>query len=57
VNNQTPGEGKIIFEDVDIGELAASRVSDDLKDKRNSVYSPFAARERKIQIIAVGFGE
>ncbi len=56
INNETPGEGKIIFEDVDIGELIASKVSDDLKDKRNSVYSPFAAQERKIQIIAVSFG-
>ena len=55
-NNQTPGEGKIIFEDVDIGELPASKVSDDLKDKRNSVYNPSAASERKIQIIAVSFG-
>ncbi|MBK9284667.1 MAG: hypothetical protein IPM51_10180 [Sphingobacteriaceae bacterium] len=57
IDNQEEGRGKIVFEDVDIGELAASRVSDDLKDKRNSVYSPFAARERKIQIIAVGFDE
>jgi tetratricopeptide (TPR) repeat protein len=57
INNETPGEGKIVFEDVDIGELPASKVSDDLKDKRNSVYSPFAAQERKIQILAVGFGE
>lgn len=56
INNQTLGEGKIIFEDVEIGELVASKVSDDLKDKRNSVYSPFAAVERKIQIIAVSFG-
>lgn len=57
VNNQTPGEGSIVFEDVDIGELPASRVSDNFKDKRNSVYSPFAAGERKIQIIAVSFGK
>jgi hypothetical protein len=57
IDNQTAGEGKIVFEDVDIGELVASKVSDDFKDKRNSVYSPFAAQERKIQIIAVGFGE
>ncbi|MCE3259264.1 MAG: hypothetical protein K0S12_905 [Bacteroidetes bacterium] len=56
INNQTPGEGKIIYEDVDIGELPMSKVSDDLRDKRNSVYSPFAAQERKIQIIAVSFG-
>ncbi|MGZ3920524.1 MAG: hypothetical protein ACXVC7_09535, partial [Bacteroidia bacterium] len=56
INNQTPGEGKIIYEDLDIGELPMSKVSDDLKDKRNSVYSPYAAQERKIQIIAVSFG-
>ena len=55
-DNKTAGEGKIIFEDVDIGELPASKVSDDLKDKRNSVYNPSAASERKIQIIAVSFG-
>ena len=55
-NNQTPGEGKIIFEDVEIGELVASKVSDDFKDTRNSVYNPSAASERKIQIIAVSFG-
>ena len=56
INNKTPGEGKIIFEDVDIGELPVSRASDNFKDKRNSVYSPFAAGERKIQIIAISFG-
>ncbi len=57
INNQTPNEGKIIFEDVDVGELAVSKASDDLKDKRNSVYSPTAASERKIQILAVSFEE
>jgi hypothetical protein len=57
VNNQTPGEGTIIFENVDIGELPATKTSDDLKDKRNSVYSPTAASERKIQIIAVSYGQ
>jgi hypothetical protein len=56
INNTNVNEGKIIFEDVDIGELPASKVSDDLKDKRNSVYNPIAASERKIQIIAVSFG-
>lgn len=34
-------------------ELANKNISDDLNDKRNSVYSPNAAMERKIQIIAV----
>lgn len=57
IDNKNESEGKITFEDVDIGELPVSKVSDDLKDKKNSVYSPFAARERKIQIIAVSFGE
>ncbi|GIV27402.1 MAG: hypothetical protein KatS3mg027_1216 [Bacteroidia bacterium] len=45
--------GKILLVDEEIGELPFSKVSDDLKDKRNSVYSPYAASERKIQIIAV----
>lgn len=56
INNTKPNQGKIIFEDVDVGELPVSKVSDDLKDKRNSVYSPFAASERKIRIIAISFG-
>lgn len=34
-------------------ELAGKNVSDDLNDKRNSVYSPNAAMERKIKIIAI----
>lgn len=57
VNNDVEGKGKLIFEDVDIGELPASKASDNFKDKRNSVYSPFAASERKIQIIAISFGK
>lgn len=56
INNQNENEGKIIFEDVDVGELPISSASDDLKDKRNSVYSPNAAKERKIQILAISFG-
>jgi hypothetical protein len=57
VNNADSTVAKIIFEEVQIGELPASKVSDQLKDKRNSVYSPQAASERKIQIIAVSFGK
>ncbi len=54
INNENDTTiGKIILIDEDIGELVYSKVSDDLKDKRNSVYSPYAASERKIQIIAV----
>lgn len=56
INNQEQGQGKIIFNYVDVGELPASRASDNLKDKKNSVYSPYAASERKIQIIAVSYG-
>lgn len=52
-NENDSSLGKIILVDMDIGELPFSKVSDDLKDKRNSVYSPYAAAERKIQILAV----
>lgn len=52
-NESDTSIGKLILVDEDIGELPFSKVSDDLKDKRNSVYSPYAAAERKIQIIAV----
>ena len=57
IDNVSGTGGRILFEDVDIGELPASRVSDKLNDKRSSVYSPQAASERKIQIIAIGFGD
>ncbi len=53
----SPGKGQILFENVDVGELPASKVSDDVRDVKNSVFSPFAASERKIQIIAVSFGK
>jgi hypothetical protein len=56
IDQQEAGRGKIIFEDVDIGELKVSKASDNFRDRRNSIYSPFAAAERKIQIIAVSFG-
>lgn len=54
VNNPNPEEGSITFKDEDVGELKARpNVSDDYYDTKNSVYSPAAAVERKIQIIAV----
>ncbi|MCX7728026.1 MAG: hypothetical protein N2203_01005 [Bacteroidia bacterium] len=56
-NENDTALGKIILEDLDIGELPTSKVSDNLKDKRNSVYSPYAAAERKIQILAVELKE
>lgn len=55
VDNTNEAEGKIEFFNEDIGELPVSKVSDDVKDVRNSVYSPYAAAERKIQIIAVSY--
>ncbi len=57
INNTTPGEGRIEIQEVEVGELVKTRASDNLADKRNSVYSPEAAAERKIQIIAVSFNE
>lgn len=56
-NENDTSIGKILLVDEDIGELPFSKVSDDLRDKRNSVYSPYAASERKIQIIAVELKE
>jgi hypothetical protein len=53
VNNKNSNEALIEFFEEDVGELPTSKVSDDAKDQQNSVYSPGAARERKIQIIAV----
>lgn len=54
VNNANAEEGNITFKDEDIGELKARpNVSDDYYDTKNSVYSPAAALERKIQIIAI----
>ena len=48
-NNKT---GSIRFVEEEIGELIAGS-SDDVHNKRQSVYSPKAALERKIQIIAI----
>ena len=54
INNPNREEGSITFLDEDVGELKARpNVSDDYYDTKNSVYSPAAALERKIQIIAI----
>lgn len=55
VDNTNEAEGRIEFFNEDIGELPVSKVSDDVKDVKNSVYSPYAAAERKIQIIAISY--
>ncbi|HSH65630.1 MAG TPA: hypothetical protein VLB84_07495, partial [Bacteroidia bacterium] len=54
IDNKNPEEGSITFVEQEVGELKArSYVSDDYYDTKNSVYSPAAALERKIQIIAI----
>ena len=53
INTEDSTKNYLKLTDVEIGELPKSNVSDDVKDVKNSVYSPYAARERKIQIIAV----
>jgi hypothetical protein len=54
INNTNTNEGSITFIDEEIGELKVrANVSDDYYDTKNSVYSPAAALERKIQIIAI----
>ncbi len=51
-------KGKITFERIAFGEDSADlNISDNLLDLKNSVYSPQAANERKIKVIAVSFGE
>ncbi|MBQ1695201.1 MAG: PD40 domain-containing protein, partial [Bacteroidales bacterium] len=46
--------GQIEYKFVAFGKtMAAANVSDDRSDQRNSVYNPAAARERRIEIIAV----
>ena len=46
--------GMIEYKFVAFGKtMAAANVSDDRSDQRNSVYNPAAARERRIEIIAI----
>lgn len=46
--------GQLEYEFVAFGKtLSDGKVSDDPKDPRNSIYSPAASRERKIEIIAI----
>lgn len=49
--------GQIEYNFVAFGKTkAAANVSDDRSDQRNSVYNPAAARERRIEIIAIEIG-
>jgi len=48
--------GKLSFEQIPFGEYTANQlVSDNPNDKKNSVYSRFAASERKIEIQSVSY--
>lgn len=53
INGTAENEAKLSFVKVPFGEYQSNEISDDLEDKRNSVYSPAAALERKIEIIAI----
>ncbi len=54
IKGNASGGGKLIITREAFGEnMVAQGVSDDLRDQRNSVYSPAAAHERKIAIIAI----
>lgn len=54
INGTAENGAKLNFIKVPFGEYQSVKtISDDLKDKRNSVYSPGAALERKIEIIAI----
>ena len=53
INGTAENGAKLEFIKVPFGEYQSATISDDLKDKRNSVYSPGAALERKIEIIAI----
>lgn len=54
INGTATNGGLLTFTKVPFGEYqSVKNISDDLADKRNSVYSPGAAVERKIEIIAI----
>ena len=51
INKIDPKGGMLVFNKLPFGEYTAgSRVSDELKDTRNSVYNPEAALERRVEI-------
>jgi len=48
--------GRLVLHQVAFGEtVAGAYISDDIHDLRNSVYSPPAARERRIELLTVEF--
>jgi|YNPMSStandDraft_1061717.scaffolds.fasta_scaffold00120_21 hypothetical protein len=56
INETANNGGKLVIKREAFGEnMVKEGVSDDLRDLRNSVYSPEASRERKIAVIAIKF--
>ncbi len=53
INGTAENGAKLSFIKVPFGEYQSDEISDDLTDQRNSIYSPGAALERKIEIIAI----
>jgi tetratricopeptide (TPR) repeat protein len=54
INGTAANGAKLQFIKVPFGEYqSVKNISDDISDKRNSIYSPGAAFERKIEIIAI----
>lgn len=50
--------GQLKLSEVSFGETnARSNISDDLRDERNSVYHPDAARERRVEIVEIRKGQ
>ena len=51
-------EGALIMKEVSFGESNADKtISENPKDRRNSVYSPEASRERKVRIVKITIGD
>ena len=53
IDNTSENGAELTFVKVPFGEYQSKTISDDIKDLRNSVFSPSAALERKIEIIAI----
>ena len=50
--------GSLILKEVSFGEdKANSNISENPEDRKNSVYSPAASRERKVQIVKITIGD
>ncbi|MES2589790.1 MAG: DUF1573 domain-containing protein [Bacteroidota bacterium] len=56
IENTHPSGTKLTFQEIPFGEYTADKlISDNPQDKKNSIYSRFAALERKIEIQSVSF--